>query len=451
MPEDKKPPQEFINWLFAYYGEREAGAYYAYVIKTGEWQNDSIYLYWLKNVASQEGDNEEKLRKAVGADALASILQKLRYTTDMTESEAVELYTKYEPIATSNLKAFLEGLSPEIRNELNQFSSEKDLQDRINRLDVDRATKASIYDYMLSQETTAGMAIKAAEGRSLAEEVEAKAAQEKLKYEGEVSKMQEQNVITQMLDRIQRTQPTPSAAPTGGKDWESTQRLIDIFNKSPYQAGLGEDIKRRLGEVERQSEVQRMRSLGWPVGKGEQAFPMETAERERARALLSAEQLQASRNFMDEQKRAEREGFNRALRSHFPYPSPEPTISRLIGQTGLGKGTRLASFMESELRNEPGLERRRRKWWEGILSLHEPGPKYYTPDYLAGMALLRNPSLNPEELRKESFVGGRNESASATLLDPLYSVFNEPIFRQRYFRRPGVGTVPRLQPAVRFR
>ena len=446
MPEDKKPPQEFINWLFAYYGEREAGAYYAYVIKTGEWQNDSIYLYWLKNVASQEGDNEEKLRKAVGADALAGILQKLLDTTDMTQAEAEELYAKYESIAVSNLKAFLEGLSPEIRNELNQFSSEKDLQDRINRLDVDRATKASIYDYMLSQETTAGMAIKAAEGRSLAEEVEARAEQERVKYQGEVSKIKEQNDINQMLDRLRRSPYV------GGKDWESTQRLIDIFNKSPYQAGLGEDIKRRLGEVERLSEVERMRSLGWPVGEGEQASPMETAERERARALLSAEQLQASRNFMDEQKRAEREGFNRALRRHFPYPSPEPTISRLIGQTGLGKGTKLASFMESELRNEPGLERRRRKWWEHILSMHEAGrPRYLTPDYLAGMALLRNPSLNPEELRKESFVGGRNESASATLLDPLYSIFNEPIFRQRYFRRPGVGTVPRLQPAVRFR
>ena len=446
MPEDKKPPQEFINWLFAYYGEREAGAYYAYVIKTGEWQNDSIYLYWLKNVASQEGDNEEKLRKAVGADALASILQKLRYTTDMTESEAVELYTKYEPIATSNLKAFLEGLSPEIRNELNQFSSEKDLQDRINRLDVDRATKASIYDYMLSQETTAGMAIKAAEGRSLAEEVEARAEQERVKYQGEVSKIKEQNDINQMLDRLRRSPYV------GGKDWESTQRLIDIFNKSPYQAGMGEDIKRRLGEVERLSEVERMRSLGWPVGKGEQAFPMETAAGERARALLLARQDQESRDFRDEQARQAKAGRERYIES--TYPSITPTIEAIGESTRLGLGTKLRDFLTSELYHgaqDPLFQRGRRYWWQGLF---EPMPhggmegqskasKKATAEleferYERRRKVRQKPTISPEEL------GGRG-------YDPIWGLFSEPIFRQRYFRRPGVGTVPRLQPAVRFR
>jgi len=417
-------PQEFIDWFVDYYTQQGRGKFDIYhalaQILASSWQDDEIYQYWASNVDTTGADPTGLVKSAVSEvpdgvpefpynddgtpdtkkigeilrglgsiDELNKVLDAWFDAGDITQEVSDELTDTYAPQIDPYT---YRGISDEVKKDLSSFTSKEDLADRLSKYGLDKEYAGQLHKDILSGVGTGAMALRGAEGRTLAGQVEAQAERERVQYEGEVRRLQEGQEITALLDRLQRD-------PANIEALQAVEPLIKTFNEGQYQEGLGEDIYRRLSEIDRGSQREAVRQ-----------------------DLISRETQQIERNMMAmEQQRRDRPAQQAAsmLRA-FPVPEVGETLER----AGLGAGTRLRAFAEQEAQR-PSLRQERLDWWRSVLG-HFGGtdPQSY--------AKARQAKLDPARYDPARRLGGEE-------------------LRKKYFRQPGAGLVGRLTPGVRYR
>jgi len=331
--------------------------------------------------------------------------------------------------------------------DLQQFTSEAELAKKISKLGLDKQVADTLYTGILEGMTgldVMGMgekgaiseALEGARGQVssqtldrltkeytapnkmyLADEVERVIEREKQQFQGEIAKIQEANEIGGLFERVRRNPSVDVSA------LSQVKKLYDTMKSSPYQEGLGEEIYRRLTEIDRQAQQQaKIDYLKGPSGTnllpGE--YSMRDVVNAREENVLAGIQARG-------------------------VPSGQGIVDRLTEGAGYAPGTRLESFIRGELGRSaqtPEMRERRQRWWAGVTS----GSRGTTPQAYAYSRLLASPELNPSE------VGGILSPDYAPVFgDPLYSAYNKEEMKRRYFRQPGAGLVNRLTPSVRFR
>ena len=442
---ERTPPEAFVEWLFDYYGKAgwpSATIHWRIGSMMSIWQDDEIYQYWATNVALPEEDPTGIAKVAqqsagdtgidipmlpINADGSPDIpeatrilsrlgsLDELAQVLDawegdvITEEEGKLIFDDTAPLVDPVAyfgKVYK--LSTEKVQDLLDSKNDKELVDKLLKEDLDDRLRNELYKGFQYVRGNIGVFAEARE-MSMAENVEVVARQEQVAYEGEVKRLQEEQKIAPLVARLQRD-------PASVEKLSEVKPLLDIFEKSPYQAGLGEDIYRRLSDISQQAR------------RGELVSVLEAGEAMRA----------------DEFRRQRIQQLRQPTGT--PQPSGASAFEKMLGGTNLAPGTKLRSFMESELARKaqsPGLAQERRDWWSGISeSLWRSGKPQL------GQKAIRTvrgqPDITPEELEEQGLRGG--------YADPIYGIERDPKkLRQQYFRRPGAGLVGRLQPSVRFR
>ena len=341
----------------------------------------------------------------------------------------------------------------EVQKELQQFTSEVDLAGRINRLGLDKDTSDALYEGILretsdlgiqemknrgaiskalegareqvSSQTLKGLTKKYTEPNAmyLADEVENVIAQEKQKFQGELTKMQEKNQIDQLYFKFQND---PNINPM---ELSKLKTMVDSFSKGDYQPGLGQAIYDNLqiagNQLQQQSKIDYLKGAS-----GTGLLPGEID----MRAVANARQ-QALRNYVPQMQ------------------SPQPVIENVLAGANYAPGSRLSGFITGELQKslqDPAMQKARETWWREVSrSSRDPiVTQLNWGSSLASRNLARDPSLSPDELGK--LLSGVYSGIGA---DPLYGGgrYKPEEVKKRYYRQPGTGLVNRLSPSVRYR
>lgn len=249
-------------------------------------------------------------------------------------------------------------------------------------------------------------------------------------------------------------------------------RVLEEYQSNPVVAPYLKDI--RQSEIDeyvsgQSDELLSRLSLLWTGAYEAQRAPYrEAAETQRGEALLAG--------ITGAGKRPREE---RAIPSK---PGTEDIRKAFLGETGLGKGTRLRSFLEQEFIPEVMKETagERERWWR---AMHEPreessaekrrrhqtkafelartafspdtptseifGGVFYGEGGLKGIAEMAYRS----QMKALAGLGGKRSSRGRRPEpgeDPLIAALRAKRFRPEYYRGAGTGLVSRLTPAVRY-
>lgn len=256
----------------------------------------------------------------------------------LDEDTALKYYNKYRLNAISNeskmaiQKALVARIPQEMLDDLSQFTTPKDLQDKIDLIDTDLNTKADIYDYMIEQQTPGEIAMRSARGRALTEqEKEA----EQLQLGREKRGVELTSALNQTLNNPYITQAELNRVREGGQLGES------------YLKGESPDFMALLADVNQKANQR------------------------------AASEEQAGRAYL--------QGINRpptqtptAPWQRPGMPSAVPGAEGYLQSTGYAPGSQLRSFIESQIPDiYSNLQAEREAWWNRMNPQPQPEPKSY--------------------------------------------------------------------------
>lgn len=449
-----RPPQKFLDWLDANYGWNEANRWkLSHAWGTG-WQTDPVFLFWETEIP--EGQQFQQLPQTLqgipGAENLDDYLFNLINQGVLSQEESDAFYEEYADNAQmlvegTNYLDYL-GATPEIKQFITGYTSKNDLADRLNQLKLDDVTFDNLYKTLLGQETETGLAMRGAQGRSVADQ----------------QKLQEQLEKGEMAPlKRERAQYYQALNPALQQTWDNP--LVRREEMAPLLQNLeqfqGVDIydPRNAGQVS--SFLKNLNTLAAQRGEREEqankALLAGLGENRLSRQLAEAVMPSAAK----------------------AIPGERGVFESFISGTGLGEGTKLRNFITSEAGDIAGnLREERQKWWERM-NAPEPetfeeaqsraqqeanrwkmiagsassatytGRTFWGEGGLAGIAqkayedaLGAGARLKPEDF-------GRPEPRVAEE-DPFAMALRKRKFQQEYYRQPGTGIVSRLSPSIKF-
>jgi len=375
---------------------------------------------------------EEIIRGLGSLDELEQVLAYWIGTGDITEEEAFAYYDQYAPLVDPYTYF---GASEEVKNYLNEAISKDDLADRLVNLGLDDATTSQLYEAISWKETPTTWAIREAKGDVVK-------AQEKI----QLGKEERARDLTQYYDKLRKQNPdiTPQA-------WEDIMGQVSEQQEG-YIEGESDEIFRNLDVLTRTAGMK------------------SRIEGQTAESLLAE-------FYKPREKPPERE---------MPAISgARGIVEPFLEGTRLGEGTRLRSFIESEI---PGMveetARARADWWRrmhpgreeeqpsyqseqarisgeaqrwGEMARTAPssevaGGTYYGPGGLAALAQGAYERSQKElaGLKPGAFEKPGTSYPEPITEDPLKLALKRRKFMSEFYRRPGAGLARSLTPAARW-
>lgn len=448
MTQERRPPSGFMTWLAETYGDKQAIRLYNRYMKHG-WESDKYYQHWEQNVKSPETPLEAQPTKRKLPDFLEG---ELEFISTLEELEQLLLswitsgYITQEQAGNAYETHALRidpytylGVPEDVKQDLGGFTSEKDLADRITRLGLDESIGNQLYQGILSGETAASKAMRAAGGRGVTAQEQAQLSrEERAGYLSEaLSSVYNDPLITQQdLAGIRESL-------AGGTE--------------AFLTGQSDDIMMRLGELKQQVAQRSAR-------EGQTADAL-LASMRRPGAAPKREELPA-------------------------IPGAKGVAESFLEGTKLGKGTKLREFIASEIPDIwEGTRAAREKWWR---KMHEPVPDLETLESARGRLTaeagkwarigkaaptseiaggtyygpggLKAIAQRAYEYAQQNLAGLRPEDYPSGQVRPGFDIWGDPIggedpflaelrkrrFKTEYYRQPGAGLARRLTPAARW-
>lgn len=411
-------------------------------------------------------------------DELEKLIQALLDATDMTEEQATALYERLDALSPqewandtevnewmkqasanvpdSDLQAMVESVS--------DYTSEKDLLDRITALGVDKDTAAKVWDAVLPPLRKSGYD---AGGKLFIND----------QYEAQVEARKRDLAFREArgraveAERKRQEQAAKAQVQREGRAGELSEALNRTLNNR--------NVRREdLAGIRDIAQGQAEEYLG---GKNDNIMTMLKSLSQQAEARNQAEGLRARQlmGIADQPREAQTGGM-----TYFPMPDAYETVKPYM-DTGLPEGSKLRNFLESGIESAYretmpareawqmrqnlwsgmsltyGEERARRQAeldrWSGIAgsapSSTYAGDVYYGEGGLKAIAeeAARNAQESLEGL--QPYQSATRMRPYANEQDPLIAAARKKRenLKADYYRQPGTGIVPRLQRSLRIR
>ncbi len=479
--QQRRPPQEFLDWLDANYRWDEAQSWKLSHAFGTDWQTDAVFQYWSTNVqppdiagpefplAGGQQDIERELGSLGSLDELDEVLRSWLEQGFITENEALGYARELGPLVDPETYF---GLSAEDVNYLSAAGNDKELADRILEFGVEGSQASDLFRGFGVLRGAPRGAIRGARGRSLAEQVEQTQEKERQRFEGEAVRLRQQNEIDQTLSRLRqdpamaeelaKLEPMLAAFRGTETPFDIREELGGEVERSPGapvvgDPAVGEQIRGRLREIEQRSQREKvLRALSVVPGRD-----IDTREEAEARRFRKWVRQMPSGQGIVETLLVDVAAARKGRKERFRRPE------------GLEPGTRLAQFFQSELaQKESELDtsisdflrrastsqfgKTRKEWWENLFSRRDrPDPGQSA---VFRRMIRRDPTLSPQQIREQLNPEILRNQGPVRGTDPIFGLmkefnFNlllEPGFRKRFFRQPGAGLARRLTPAARF-
>ena len=375
------------------------------------------------------------LRDALSPDDLAEIIYRLIDSGTITEEEGSYYYDTYYDKSVSNYldKA---GIPPEAQTYISGFTSKADLADRINRLGIDQTAKTSIYQ-MMSDVSPEDLAIRGAGEREVTE-------QQKLQQQQEQEQLQREQRARDLTQALDYTFNNPDVT---SKDLASIRDSLAVGSEAYLEGKSGG------GDVFDLLERLNAKSAERSAGEGQ-----------RAEALLGGMMRPAQEE----------------ARQTPQIPEALGVAKTFLEGTKLGEGTKLRSFIESQIADlYQETKGARDAWWQqmnqpqvedtfeneqsrissaatqwGQIAGSAPsaevaGGTYYGPGGLKAIAerAYQTAQRNLAGLKPGDFPGTQPTEVGA---DPFQTALKKKNFKAEYYRQPGTGLSRALTPSVRY-
>jgi len=364
---------------------------------------------------------------------LSNIIHDLLDEGIITEEEGLDLYNMfYDQVASAYFQKL--GIPPEAQTYISGFTSKADLADRINRLGIDQTAKTSIYQ-MMSDVSPEDLAIRGAGEREVSE-------QQKLQQQQEQAQVQREQRAKDLTQALDYTFNNPNVT---SKDLAGVREEIASGSEA-FLAGESDDVFNRLTVLNQKAAE---RSAG---------------EGQRAESLLGGMMRPAQEE----------------ARQTPQIPEALGVAKTFLEGTKLGEGTKLRSFIESEIADlYEETKGARDAWWKqmnqpqvedtfeneqsrissaatqwGQIAGSAPsaevaGGTYYGPGGLKAIAerAYQTAQRNLAGLKPGDFPGTQPTEVGA---DPFQTALRKKNFKAEYYRQPGTGLSRALTPAVRY-
>ena len=379
----------------------------------------------------------ERLAPTIGAANLWDILADAVGKGDLTQEESDILLGEYVLDAV--------GIPREQQQNIRQFTSKADLADRLTSSGLDRAIAESVYN-VLSNVSPENLALRDATGRVATEQEKLRQHREKQAQQAQISREERATDLTKALAY---TQNNPLVSQ---QDLSGIRGFLNQ-NSEDFLSGKSNAVIDALSTLNQQVESRSRR------------------EGQTAEALLAGFNVPGSNPLRQTEQIPQ-------------IPNAGDIAKSYLEGTGLGRGTKLQSFIASEI---PGIYQEtapeRSAWWKRMnpietpeLSFEEAQSRYgaeaahwasvaesapssevaggtaYGPGGLKALAetAYQNAQAKLAGLRPEDFQRSVLKTPSPEE-DPFTAALRRKNFWASYNRMPGTGIVPRLTPSIRMR